>query len=1369
MTFILLLLLQFSAFAQKDSTKSKNTPIYSLADKKTKGTPTIRLRPTRFLVYQSLASSSNAKAQKEFSDAIDRSRDQVTQSNVIPIGILNADVEITADGKEKKKDFVLMASPIQKDIFQANVQFQLSPKLLQTNLDNQIESIEISFDGGDNWKSYKYEEQLINYQFSKIGEQDIGFRINSKKGTFVTFTTVDVKQLARPSFVEPKRVSAPAVKGGRVAGNVNGAEYRIHMGCDGLFDKPIIIAEGFDAGQNINLDDLTARYFEPLELYRNNGYDLVLVNYDNGRTWIQDNAQVLKAVINQVNATKVGNNKLIVIGESMSGLVARYALKQMENAGQNHNVSHFVAFDTPMKGANVPPGLIALRRWAPYSIFPVSNLLSFLNDVFDAFPAVHAIDEPAAKQMLLTQQGSTPAPEFFQFQTEINNLGYPSQNGIKNIALINGALDGSPQRRYIAQYNSNGTYSEIDQGQLNQGDRILDYSIWSIFDVVAWTHRINQQSYIAFGNSPIAIWVPAARFYLTSPINHDLHPGGRVTSTTGSVYTSFGFVPTFSSIDYRGTLNNDNDYYLNIRNFRNGNNQVTNSALTPFAAIYGDDANDSHAKPIFERVAFNTFGITELDMVNNGCIGCSAGSGGLWGTYYNNETLTVNGNTRIQTDVVNFSSDEGLPILPNQGFPTSGISARWEGSVEAPITGTYSFNVRTDDGTRVWFDGVLKWDDWGYYGPTNHPFQVYLTPGERKNVKIEWKQGQGGYMAKFLWGFNGVESFVPACRLFSTSFVPSGGCTFTVSASANSSSVGCGGSSLLSAGCSGTGCAGVTYSWSGNGNNYNGSPVQVTLPNVNGVVNYTLTGSKAGCANQTASTSVTVSGCGGGVTTLTNNNCYTIQSKNNNQYMQLMGDNSVQKQAANNASNQLWKAVASGNSFQLVSQSNQQAIKCDSYNFGQLLSVGSGGNNLWNLESNNGSFRVSSPTNVTWDMQSAGAGAYLQLYGNTSEAFADYRLWNFTSATCTNINPPVGGCSGTGLTANYYSGHDLQGNPLQTLTQSEINITGADYQTISGTSVSGHDVSARWEGQVEAPVSGSYTFNMRTDDGTRVWFDNQSVVNDWGYYGATDHPFTVNMNAGDKKNIKLEWKQAGGGYEAKLFWAYPNQATQIVPTCRLFPTTTNPPNPTTTCASGNFTGNLDGANCGFIWGWTFDYNNLTRTVQVDIFVDGQKVATVDANQSRPDLGTAFGNPAAVPHGYSYYPPSNASWKNGQNHTITARPCGGTQDLAGSPMNVNCAPGSTRIASSVDSDEKSVEVYPNPTDGKVKVGFYLLKEESVWLNLYDSQSRSLQIKDFEGKSGYNLVEIDLQDYPSGAYFINLQSSQKREVMKVMKVN
>ncbi|MDZ7898984.1 MAG: PA14 domain-containing protein [Arcicella sp.] len=751
MTFVLLLLLQCSAFAQKD--------IYSLTDEKTRGIPTIRLRPTRFLVYQSLASSSKANAQKEFSEAISRNRNQVTQANIIPIGILNADIE-TPDEKQKKKDFVLMASPIQKDIFQANVQFQLSPKLLQSNIDNQIKSIEISFDNGDSWKSYKYEEQLISHQFKVKGEQQIGFKINSKKGTYVTFATVDVKQLVRRASVEPKRVSAPSVKGGRVAANVNGAEYRIITGCDGIFDKPIIIAEGFDAAEDVNLDDLEASYFDALQLYRNNGYDLVLVNYDNGRTWIQDNAQVLKAVINQVNATKFGSNKLVVIGESMSGLVARWALKEMENAGQNHNVSHFVAFDTPMRGANVPPGLIQFRRWLPGAFFPISYVLSLLNDIFDAYPEVHAIDEPAAKQMLLTQDFTNPAPEFFQFQTAINGLGYPSQYGIKNIALINGALDGSAQRKYSTQDIGNGRFIEVDQGPLNQGDKLLD---WDIFIIGAdvYTHNLNSLSRVFVSNGGTNVFVS------DQTLNRDQYPGGRISKRLQDTYPSFCFVPNYSAIDYYGTLNNNNDYYLNIRNFRdNVSHQVTNSILTPFAAIYGNDENNFHADPNFETDAFNTFGRIELGMINNGCIGCVAGSGGLQGTYFADTELAGGAFPNFSTvDEVNYHLDQGRPTVLG-GFQN--VSARWEGSIQVPITGTYTFNMRSDDGCRVWLDGVSKVDDWGYYGAKDHPFQVTLNAGERKNLKIEWKQGGGGYVAEFYWTFNGIPAIVPRCSLFPT-------------------------------------------------------------------------------------------------------------------------------------------------------------------------------------------------------------------------------------------------------------------------------------------------------------------------------------------------------------------------------------------------------------------------------------------------------------------------------------------------------------------------------------------------------------------------------------------------------------------------
>jgi hypothetical protein len=104
-------------------------------------------------------------------------------------------------------------------------------------------------------------------------------------------------------------------------------------------------------------------------------------------------------------------------------------------------------------------------------------------------------------------------------------------------------------------------------------------------------------------------------------------------------------------------------------------------------------------------------------------------------------------------------------------------------------------------------------------------------------------------------------------------------------------------------------------------------------------------------------------------------------------------------------------------------------------------------------------------------------------------------------------------------------------------------------------------------------------------------------------------------------------------------------------------------------------------------------------------------------------------------------------------------------------NYNPGCGALRVAAEEPTEELSEKTiaYPNPTTGKIKIAFSLQKAENVWLNLYDTQGKSLDLRDFEGKVGRNEVEYDLQNYPSGAYFVNFQSSEKREILKVMKVN
>ncbi len=195
----------------------------------------------------------------------------------------------------------------------------------------------------------------------------------------------------------------------------------------------------------------------------------------------------------------------------------------------------------------------------------------------------------------------------------------------------------------------------------------------------------------------------------------------------------------------------------------------------------------------------------------------------------------------------------------------------------------------------------------------------------------------------------------------------------------------------------------------------------------------------------------------------------------------------------------------------------------------------------------------------------------------------------------------VGTC-GSGLTAQYYPNSSLQGYPSNIITQPEINMGGEAWAPISGTNLLANNIGARWEGFVEAPVTGTYQFNMRTDDGTRVWFDGVQRVNDWADYPPKDHFFTVSLVEGQKYPIKIEWKQFGAGFEAKLSWSINGQAAQIIPTCRLYskqspmPTLVATPTYINISTGQNSTIEVKGCNGTITWDDGLVTTNKTRIV-----------------------------------------------------------------------------------------------------------------------------------------------------------------------------
>ncbi|MBD2701213.1 hypothetical protein IC229_11240 [Spirosoma sp. BT702] len=150
-----------------------------------------------------------------------------------------------------------------------------------------------------------------------------------------------------------------------------------------------------------------------------------------------------------------------------------------------------------------------------------------------------------------------------------------------------------------------------------------------------------------------------------------------------------------------------------------------------------------------------------------------------------------------------------------------------------------------------------------------------------------------------------------------------------------------------------------------------------------------------------------------------------------------------------------------------------------------------------------------------------------------------------------NPNPPSSGCgTGNGLLGFYTNSTDLAQNPVTVRTDAQLNFTWGG-SPVPGV-VNEDGFSVRWFGQVEAPVSGNYTFKINNDDGTRLWINDQLLIDDWNGHGPTWMQGSIYLNAGQKYDITIDYVEYSGGAQMQLYWEYPGQGMQIVPSCRLY-------------------------------------------------------------------------------------------------------------------------------------------------------------------------------------------------------------------------
>jgi pimeloyl-ACP methyl ester carboxylesterase len=499
-----------------------------------------------------------------------------------------------------------------------------------------MSAVLIKNEGATNWKKITV-NQPFTLQFNESGKQIVNCKmVFSNNQTIEQSFEIEItktsstanrnSQTLSPDVASTIWSTIPYQGYGETAPFLGQGQYEVFLdNVNGILDKPIFLLDGFDPGDTRN----TTAIYNQLNYgvgqnlatdLRAQGFDIVILNFptytrpstttviDGGVDYIQRNAMILVELLNQINAQKIGTQKNVVIGPSMGGLIARYALRYMETNSLNHDTRLYISFDSPHQGANVPIGFQHLFNYMAYGPAAITAIQPLVDGMMKS---------PAAREMLIDQfeghlqtgsayefnTGSatllpTGCPNYrTAFQNELNTMGFPTT--VRNIAIANGAGNGTmnytpdfvvmnhtfnitASQRAIVNLRFTPTTNTTNEVSHFTGQTFLVFFWATVYESLA---NSKAPTYTAGLDT-----APGGRFDMTA-LQAGIGTDPLLTEFFANLNANyFTFIPTWSSMAISGTQN----LYT----------PVSGSSVTPFVASSIPIVNENHVTLNAQNSAF---------------------------------------------------------------------------------------------------------------------------------------------------------------------------------------------------------------------------------------------------------------------------------------------------------------------------------------------------------------------------------------------------------------------------------------------------------------------------------------------------------------------------------------------------------------------------------------------------------------------------------------------------------------------------------------------------------------------------------------------------------------------------------------------
>ena len=126
-----------------------------------------------------------------------------------------------------------------------------------------------------------------------------------------------------------------------------------------------------------------------------------------------------------------------------------------------------------------------------------------------------------------------------------------------------------------------------------------------------------------------------------------------------------------------------------------------------------------------------------------------------------------------------------------------------------------------------------------------------------------------------------------------------------------------------------------------------------------------------------------------------------------------------------------------------------------------------------------------------------------------------------------------------GLKGEYYAGTNFE-KKIKTQVDSKFDFNWRNDES-PAKGIDPEKFSVRWNGNLTAPETGTYTFFVKVDDGVRVWVGDQKLFDAWDMHDHVDFSATIYLKKDQTYPIKVEYFNGMLEGQFKLYWEKPSE------------------------------------------------------------------------------------------------------------------------------------------------------------------------------------------------------------------------------------